>query len=75
MNYSSLLRCLQISNSVPVHGSSAIHKAAGSLVTGRSLQNGKICCWQERPSDTVLLFTASWIFRNCTSQIMERLEP
>ena len=41
MNYSSLLRCLQISNSVPVHGSSTIHKAAGSLVTGCSLQNGK----------------------------------
>ena len=28
---------------------SAIHKAAGSLATGRSLQNGKKCRWQERP--------------------------
>ena len=26
---------------------SAIHKAAGSLVTGCSLQNGKKCCQQE----------------------------
>ena len=55
---------------------SAIHKIAGSLVTGRSLQNGKNgkkCHWQERPSDTIPLFTASQIFRNCTSQIREWL--
>ena len=54
------------------HIHSTVHKAAGSLVTGRSLQNGKNCCQQERPSETVPLFTASRIFRNCTSQIMEQ---
>ena len=50
---------------------SAIHKVAGPLVTGRSLHNAKKCHWQERSSDTVPLFMASWIFRNCTSHIME----
>ena len=36
---------------------SPIHKAAGSLVTGRSLQNGKMSmgnCRTERPPDPVL---------------------
>ena len=36
---------------------SAIHKAAGSLVTGRSLQNGKMSignCRTELPPDPVL---------------------
>ena len=37
----------------------AIHKAAGSLATGRSLQNGKKYRWQERPSDTVPPLPAS----------------
>ena len=50
---------------------SAIHKAAGSFVTGHSLHNGKKCHWQEQPSETIPLFMASWIFRNCTSKIME----
>ena len=36
--------------------SSAIHKAADSLVTGCSLQNGKNCHWQKWPSDTIPLF-------------------
>ena len=50
---------------------SATRKVAGPLVTGRSLQNAKTCHWQEQSSDTVPLFIASRIFRNCTSQIME----
>ena len=36
---------------------SPIHKAAGSLVTGRSLQNGKMSmgnCRTERPPDPIL---------------------
>ena len=39
------------------------------LVTGHSLQNGKKSHQQKHPSDTIPLFTASQIFRNC---IMER---
>ena len=40
---------------IPIN--SAIHKAAGSLVTGRSLQNGKNVWWTwmgERSPETVL---------------------
>ena len=47
---------------------SAIHKAAGSLVTGHSQKN----CRQERPPEPVPPLTASGIEQwNSTSQIME----
>ena len=39
------------------HINSTIHKAAGSLVTGHSLQNGKVSmgnCHTERPPDPIL---------------------
>ena len=48
---------------------SAIHKAAGSIVTGRSQKNRRT----EQLPEAVPPFTASQIFRNSTSETMEQL--
>ena len=53
----SAVKCQNVVGGLSLHLTAPIHKAAGSLVTGRSLQNGKMSmgnCRTERPPDPVL---------------------